>query len=74
MFEKKQNPKNSFLNKPFDLNRNGKIDPAEAALMMMVFDDIEQELVEDNEVKTQDIKLGTTSTTINIDDMDIEGI
>lgn len=71
MVEKKQKPKTSFLNKPFDLNRNGKIDPAEAALMMMVFDDIENQI---DEEKAAEIPSRTAHTTINIDDMDIEGI
>ena len=74
MVEKKQKPKAGFLHKPFDLNRNGKIDPAEAALMMMVFDDIENQI---DEGKTKDFSSRTphtTHTTINIDDMDIKGI
>ena len=74
MVEKNAKQKTSFLNKPFDLNRNGKIDPAEAALMMMVIDDmakqIDKEKVEDFPSRTSHI----TPTTINIDDMDIEGI
>ena len=74
MVEKNQKQKTSFLNKPFDLNRNEKIDPAEAALMMMVFDDIENQI---DEGKTEDFSSRsphTTHTTINIDDMDIKGI
>jgi len=74
MVEKKQKPKAGFLHKPFDLNRNGRIDPAEAALMMMVFDDIENQ---SDEEKAEDFSLRTphtTHTTINIDDMDIKGI
>ncbi len=29
--------------KPFDLNRNGKIDPAEAALIMTIIDGVNEE-------------------------------
>lgn len=64
MAEKPQKRKTSFLSKPFDLNRNGKIDPAEAALIMMVIDDVNQE------EKPQDVK----NNIIDIDDMDIKGI
>ena len=74
MVKKKQIPESSFLNKPFDLNRNGKIDPAEAALMMMIFDDIENQI---DGKKVEDFPSCTphkAHTTINIDDMDIEGI
>ena len=67
----KQQSKNRFLGHPFDLNRNGKNDPAEAALMMMVFDDIENQI---DEEKAAEIPSRTAHTTINIDDMDIEGI
>lgn len=64
MAEKPQKRKTSFLSKPFDLNRNGKIDPAEAALIMMVMDDVNKE------EKTQNVK----NNIINIDDIDIKGI
>lgn len=64
MAEKPQKRKTSFLSKPFDLNKNGKIDPAEAALIMMVIDDVNQE------EKPQDVK----NNIIDIDDMDIKGI
>ncbi|MBQ3178954.1 MAG: hypothetical protein IJB52_14125 [Clostridia bacterium] len=67
MSEKPQKRKKRFLNKPFDLNRNGKIDPAEMALIMMIIADVKVE------------KQKQQSNTINahifeIDDMDIEGI
>ena len=64
MAEKPQKRKTSFLNKPFDLNRNGRIDPAEAALIMMVIDDVNKEK------QPQNIK----NNVIDIDDMDIKGI
>ena len=71
MNEKPQKRKSSLLHKPFDLNRNGKIDPAEAALMMMVFDDIDHQSEEEvTEVSTSETKQGP----INLDDLDIEGI
>lgn len=60
MIEKKRKPKAGFLHKPFDLNRNGKIDPAEAALMMMVFDDIENQI---DKEKAEDIPSYTTHNT-----------
>lgn len=60
--------KTSFLNKPFDLNRNGKIDSAEVALIMMAIDDI-------NEKKETDIDgIKNNIIDIDIDDMDIKGI
>ena len=74
MVEKKQKQKTSFLNKPFDLNRNGKIDPAEAALMMMVFDDIENQIDRKKVEGVPSYTSQTTHTPINIDDMDIKGI
>lgn len=74
MVEIKQKPKTSFLNKPFDLNRNGKIDPAEAALMMMVFDNIENQIVREKVEDVPSYTSQTTHTPINIDDMDIKGI
>ena len=64
MAEKPQKRKTSFLGKPFDLNRNGKIDPAEAALIMMVIDDVNKEK------QPQNVK----NNVIDIDDMDIKGI
>ena len=74
MVEKKTKQKTSFLNKPFDLNRNGKIDPAEAALMMMVFDDMENQIDEEKAEAAPSYIPRTTHTTINLDDMDIEGV
>ena len=70
----KQMPNASFFHKPFDLNRNGKLDPAEAALMMMVFDDVESPADEEPTKDASFCAPRTTYTTINIDDMDIEGI
>ncbi len=64
MAEKPQKRKTSFLSKPFDLNRNGRIDPAEAALIMMVIDDVNKEK------PPQNVK----NNVIDIDDMDIKGI
>ena len=64
MAEKPQKRKTSFLNKPFDLNRNGRIDPEDAALIMMVIDDVNKEK------QPQNIK----NNVIDIDDMDIKGI
>ncbi len=66
MTEKPQKRKRSLLGKPFDLNRNGKIDPAEAALIMMVIDDVNKE-------KSSNVDV-VKNNTIDIDDMDIEGI
>lgn len=66
MPEKPQKSKTSFLSKPFDLNRNGKIDPAEAALIMMVVDDVNEEKGTHADIVKESI--------ISIDDMDIEGI
>lgn len=65
MTEKPQKRKKLFLGKPFDLNRNGKIDPAEAALIMMVMDDVNKK-----ETPVEVVK----NNTIDIDDMDIKGI
>lgn len=64
MAEKPQKRKTSFLSKPFDLNRNGKIDPAEAALIMMAIDDVNKEKQPQN----------AKNNVIDIDDMDIKGI
>lgn len=55
-----------FWGKPFDLNKNGKIDPSEAALIMMIIDDVNtKKEASDNVIR---------NNTINIDDMDIKGI
>lgn len=59
-------PESSWLYKPFDLNRNGKIDPTEAALIMMVVDDVNEEKGTHADIVKESI--------ISIDDMDIEGI
>ena len=67
MVENKQKTKTSFLNKPFDLNRNGKIDPAEAALIMMVIDDV-------NEAEKKRPIITNYEKVVDIDDLDIEGI
>lgn len=67
MVEKKQKTKTVFLNKPFDLNRNGKIDPAEAALIMMVIDDV-------NEAEEKRPIITNYEKAVDIDDLDIEGI
>ena len=74
MTEKEQKPKADFLHMPFNLNSNGKIYPAEAALMMMVFDDIENPVNEEKIENFPSRTPYTTHTTINIDDMDIKGI
>ena len=66
MTEKPQKKKKLFLCKPFDLNGNGKIDPAEAALIMMVIDDVNREKKSNVDV--------VKNRTIDIDDMDIKGI
>lgn len=66
MTEKPRKRKASFWSKPFDLNRNGEIDPAEAALIMMVIDDVHRE----NETHINVFK----NNVLDIDDMDIEGI
>lgn len=61
-----ENPqKKLLLSKLFDLNGNGKIDPAEAALIMMVMDDVDK--------KETPVKI-VKNNTIDIDDMDIKGI
>lgn len=65
MSEKPKKRKTSFLGQPFDLNRNGKIDPAESALIMMVIDDCEKENAEIKAVNNQ---------IVDIEDMDIKGI
>lgn len=65
MTEKLQKKKKLFIGKPFDLNGNGKIDPAEAALIMMVMDDVNKK-----ETHVEVVK----NNTIDIDDMDIKGI
>ena len=79
----KQQSKNRFLGHPLDLNRNGKIDPAESALMMMVFDDIENQIDDEkgdsfpsptSPTSHTPHTLHTAHTPINIDDIDIEGI
>lgn len=66
MSEKPKKKKINFLGQPFDLNRNGKIDPAEAALIMMVIDDVNKR----KETHIDTVK----NNTVDIDDMDIEGI
>lgn len=66
MAEKPQKRKTNFWEKPFDLNRNGKIDPAEAALIMMVIDDVNKE-------KNKNIN-NVKGNVIDIDDIDIKGI
>jgi hypothetical protein len=71
---KKHKPKAVFLHKPFDLNSSGKIDPAEAALMMMVFDDIENQINEEKVAAVPSHTPHTSHAIINLDDMDIEGI
>ncbi|MBQ2764444.1 MAG: hypothetical protein IJF43_05355 [Firmicutes bacterium] len=58
--------KNNFLSKPFDLNRDGKLNPAEVALIMMVVDDVNTE----TEIHANSIK----RNVINIDDLNIKGI
>lgn len=65
MTEKPQKKKKLFIDKPFDLNGNGKIDPTEAALIMMVMDDVNKK-----ETHVEIVK----NITIDIDDMDIKGI
>ena len=65
MFEKPQKKKTSFLCQPFDLNRNGKIDPSEAALIMMVIDDCEKDKAEPCAVNNQ---------IVDIEDLNIKGI
>lgn len=65
MTEKLQKKKKLFIGKPFDLNGNGKIDPAEAALIMMVMDDVNK--------KETHVEIAKNNT-IDIDDMDIKGI
>ena len=66
MSEKTKKEKINFLGQPFDLNRNGKIDPAEAALIMMVIDDVNKR----KETHIDTVK----NNTVDINDMDIEGI
>lgn len=66
MTEKPRKKKNKFLGNPFDLNRNGKIAPAEAALIMMVIDDVNKEKESNVDV--------VKNNTIDIDDMNIKGI
>lgn len=66
MTEKPRKRETSFWNKPFDLNRNGRIDPTETALIMMVIDDVNKK----KEPQVNNIK----NNTIDIDDIDIEGI
>ena len=61
----KQQRKKRFSGHPFDLNRNGKIDPAEAALIMMVIDDCEKENAESKAVNNR---------IVDIEDMNIKGI
>lgn len=63
---KKSLRKAQFSGNPFDLNRNGKIDPAEAACIMMIMDDLSKKREIDEDVLDNKI--------IEIDDMDIEGI
>jgi len=65
MTENPQKKKKLFLDKPFDLNGNGKIDPAEAALIMMIMDDVNKK-----ETHVEVVK----NNIIDIDDMDIKGI
>ena len=67
MFMKPQKRKKGFLNKPFDLNRNGKIDPAEASLIMMIINDVNKE-----KQKKQDNTIN--KHIVDIENMDIEGI
>lgn len=66
MTENPHKKKKLFLGKPFELNENGKIDPAEAALIMMVIDDVNREKKSNVDV--------VKNKTIDIDDVDIKGI
>ena len=65
MSEKPKKKKTSFLGQPFDININGKIDQAEAALIMMVIDDCEKKNAEIKDVNNQ---------IVDIENMDIKGI
>lgn len=72
MKNNKQKP--NFLINLFDVNKNGRINPAEIALTLMVCDEEENSY---DRKKTAAFPLATpheTYVTINIDDIDIEGI
>lgn len=58
--------KTHFSGNPFDLNRNGKIDPVEVASIMMIIDAVNNKRETDTDIVKDNI--------VEIDDMDIEGI
>ena len=62
----------------FDLNNDGRTDAGEAALMFMMFDEIQQEEERKRQAqvsRTYDIDdIDLDDSTIDLDDMDIEGI
>ena len=66
MFENTKKSESGAWGKPFDLNRNGKTDSAEAAIIMMLIDGVSKE----KEPNVDVVK----NNTIDIDNMDINGI
>lgn len=66
----KSTPKNDsgLFGNLFDLNGDGKTDAGEAAFMLMMFDEMQQE--EERKKNARSVK----ETVIDLDDMDIPGI
>lgn len=66
----KNDPKkdSGFFRTMFDLNGDGKTDAAEAALMFMMFDEMQQEEEREQQSRYSADKI------IDLDDLDIEGI
>lgn len=70
MHTSKQTKKANTRRGPIDLNRNGKIDPFEAALIMTIIDDVNEDN-QDNQYRSTQHK---DNDVVDIDDLDIEGI
>lgn len=66
----KNDPKkdSGFFGTMFDLNGDGKTDAAEAALMFMMFDEMQQEEEREQQSRCSADKI------VDLDDLDIEGI
>lgn len=66
----KKDPKNDsgIFGTMFDLNGDGKTDAAEAALMFMLFDELDQEEQCEKQARYPSDKI------VDLDDLDIEGI
>lgn len=64
----KSQTKSGIIGNPFDLNLDGRTDAAETALMLMMFDEIQQEENHKKRARSFEEKV------VDLDDMDIPGI